>query len=356
MNTSAKYQVGSITVANNGSHKDGWEHYVVVGFTCEVAIQFFAIYLLLSVVTYGNRKNKWQRRRENSSLSSGNIYVAIALAIVLFNLRVILTQIFYILRFIENGTRWCRVLRIATSVASWTTHIAIYFGLWLKYRLIFSHPYVKSYISAWVKVLHYISLVACLTQTIFQNYKHVRRALLVKYVSQLCLQWRIKGNTVSNFVISTTLLLTVISTVIFSLYPSLKVKFQIDDSDSPSEGVQSRSCIRKATALIRYPFLYITGKFRSVSPVEMECRRTMLCGMIYCLSNVIGHALLVVIRKSFMPRPLLITIADFISALEILCLLHLLNYCREILKTLMSGCIAREVRVSENLHAGSQYS
>lgn len=328
--------MANVTTQPNASSgvETSWENELRIFEVIAILHICISTYVLFAVLIYGMRTQRWTRKSSRSSLNSGPIYVVCFSAVAMTLVRVVITEVLYILPRIDNGLNLCNVMCDVANIAYASSMWLCYAFLWFLQRKIYNHACVRPMIQSWV---NWLSKIYIVPHALIATGLIIRSVYINSFTSSSygCVL-RVNGNPGShaigtNVIISSVIVLSQFVIFILSIFPLLRVNFPaVSDTDMLASSRKFKrekfklflkmgcSCFSKDHEFVR-------------TPVETATRRATTSGGCMVFFNIVNLITPFLLFPTTAPVVLRQTLYDTSSIINLISIVWTLGRTTEIL-------------------------
>ncbi|XP_039261315.2 uncharacterized protein LOC120337557 [Styela clava] len=305
---------------------------------CEITNAFLllsSLLVLLSLIVYGTKTNKWRKTSGTSSLNSGKIYTGCVAVVVITILRLVLNVVAFQLPRMDNALRWCEVICDIGTGAYFISMYATYLFLWMRQRVIFQHPSLRDLTGKWMNVASWISLISLSFVTLAVLYFYIEPNTYSPTPEGCILEKKGNSNKLSYIMMSVLAFSQVLLVSLF-IYPMLRSKSvrNLDTKELKSSG--SIKKIIKAKRDMKYIFkrLVLGNMFGETIPVTWTIRRSVVSGMLVAVTDLMATIIASLLIAPTIPRTITDTIYSVNLLINVFCIVATLGSNRRILASI----------------------
>lgn len=298
-------------------------------------------YVFVAVLVYGTRTQRWTTKAFRSSLNSGPIYAVCFFAVAMTLVRVIVTEVLYILPRMNNGLTLCNVMCDVANFSYALSMYLCYAFLWFLQRKIYNHACVKPMIQSWVNWLSKIYIVP---------HALIAAGLIIRSVYINSFTGSANGCVLrdnidpsshamgTNAIISSVIVLSQCVIFIFSVFPLFRVNFAaISDAEKFDN---SRNYQREKFKLFLKFGCSCCHNDREfvTTPIETATRRATTSGGFMVLCNIFSLIMPFLLFPTDAPVVLRQTLYDTSSIINLISIVWTLGRTTQIFSSFLPSC------------------
>lgn len=316
---------GTFTTVNaTGTEMDNtnaWATELTIFEGINIALLVIVTWLLFNLIAYGIKTGRFRKKAQSSSLNSGMIYIACVLAVLCFLFRLIVTVMTHVAR--RQGKTECEIFGDMSTFGYGLSLYAIYMFLWLRQRLIYVHPFVRSKVNVvmnWISRLYVVFLTAVavalmcvflIPKTYFQtqNWCYENRPVETSYIL---------GGT---FFVAQALMLWL------CIYPATRGSIQITQEDRipepttngevPNGNVTQEKQSEDEPTKCCGCCLSVSSPSVVTSPVEMAIKRTVASSVLVVVTDIIAVVVEAIAFTKYTPAVIRQTTVEISTCIDL---------------------------------------
>lgn len=328
-----------------------WTEYSVIFESINAIMIAVVLWLLGSIIIFTTKTGRWRTRAGSSSLASGNLFIICLFATFCVLIKLLSTEILYMLPRIYNGTKYCEVMADADHVTHSISLYSVFFFFWHRQTVIYQHPYVRQRVKTWPRIVGPIFVVVVSANTIAMTavvvcFKSTTTSHSCGCFLKGCLEKSIEIN-IKNVLMAISLLVTEFILVALCVYPAFSVRFQpveLASAENYGPNVSKRPSRISTSSMNftdwRHHIKDLTSRtpHKFVSPIQAAVKRTALSSIIGNVAIIIASTVAGVAIPLTAPVPVRQTIYNVGPVIAILCLPVNFGVWRQISKSICSLC------------------
>lgn len=354
MNSTETSTYNTLTVESKyeeSGDENSWAIFVI----CEIIsclLFIITLYVLLSMIAYGLKVNKWKSSRK-SDVNSGMIYTAAVISVALTIPRHIVNQVIFNVSTIPSAAQICEQLMDIGNGTYFCAMYSIYFFLWLRQRALYGHPAMRRLagrclsIFSWVTVfgLSAAAIGVCLFFIVPDNYTYAAEGCVIKESVVNVSQSDELAFSGSYYSLIILLVVAQIALLCLFIYPMLRTsviqndkrastsrqssKMSLSSSNDDSiHGGRKKRWMASIRQVSRRLSSSSTGKTNSI---QKTIRRSIVCAAVSLISDTIATAIVLTAIPKDGSRALSNTVYDIGTTISVLCVLGTFESYKKIL-------------------------